>query len=453
MKKILTLLLALSLLLLSGCSGQTVAEQEEPSPEPFQMSEEEKQESLDRECFAIAASYCFSGLGLNPEDPMFLWDCCGWYAALVNRIDGSRLISEDTIIALQKSLGGEYKVPNDAERAYYLVDMYTAEGGASYYLFDWFFARLDELLGIRYEYFIEEKEDAIFFTMRFHGESGETYDTFLLMSFTEDNENMLFPRTLDYLVEYAPEVEMDPALTFDEELLLEANSMRNILNIYPALHIYVGDSFDIWYFLVNGKPVHLTEYSDGSAYGFVDGLWFSHENGHTWIRDQENIDPWEESEFALTYLFDGAASMSLEEMGEETIAFRVDYRNGQYGHFVVNKGTLVLESASIVMDMDADFAYETRCEYEKSDELTPWIEELEGKLRTVTVVQETFDGAEPEINTYVLRIPVTWEFLPYEADGDEYDTYTVWMDSDYTIPYAYPGDNLDYTLYFTTAKG
>ena len=49
-----------------------------------------------------------------------------------------------------------------------------------------------------------------------------------------------------------------------------------------------------------------------------------------------------------------------------------------------------------------------------------------------------------------VELPADWEYIPAEG---RYGDYTIYMNEGYTQPYFYPGDNVDYTLYLTTAKG
>ena len=53
-------------------------------------------------------------------------------------------------------------------------------------------------------------------------------------------------------------------------------------------------------------------------------------------------------------------------------------------------------------------------------------------------------------HTQTLEIPGDWEYLPYAARWGEYTPY---LDARYTQSYSYPGDNIDYTIFLTAAKG
>ena len=63
---------------------------------------------------------------------------------------------------------------------------------------------------------------------------------------------------------------------------------------------------------------------------------------------------------------------------------------------------------------------------------------------------ESFYDGGPHVREETVELPGDWEYLPAEG---RYGDYTIYMNAGYTQSYFYPGDNVDYTLYLTTAKG
>jgi hypothetical protein len=79
-----------------------------------------------------------------------------------------------------------------------------------------------------------------------------------------------------------------------------------------------------------------------------------------------------------------------------------------------------------------------------------FLDSWDHSLREVSVTWESYEGQEANRYTETVSIPADWEYLPYECRWGEYTAYT---NADYIGDYEYPGDNVDYELFLTTAKG
>ena len=115
----------------------------------------------------------------------------------------------------------------------------------------------------------------------------------------------------------------------------------------------------------------------------------------------------------------------------------------------VDRGTLVLRELSHRIDEETP-AVVNRFTYTEQPPAFSFLDGWERPLRRVTLVWESYYGGEHQVRTETVQLPDDWEYIPWEG---RWGDYTIYMNEGYTIPYFYPGDGVDYTLYLTTAKG
>ena len=468
-KKILSLLLCLALL--AGLFAvSAAAEDKSASSAEKTMSGEDFTAAVGPQAFAVTMAAWLSG-GEDSAvlaDPLFLWDAAGWYAAWLYRTEGCDLLSPEDIGDFLRSLGAEADCPApESWEEYGVLRVLHGLDGSENYDFVQHKVEIDAMLGV----------DTM---VSFIGGDGSRL-TVVLSCFYEDDlsaewmYDLAFERTADELFPYRltelhlldKGPQMDEALNFSWDELLEANRLEKVLALYPAVRLAVTDELGeidelsgTWLFAQDGELARVS-YGEEFIGGEYRGCFFEcekTEDGETRTRVGHILRPGEDSGSLDTYLSDylqNIVIVELEQEEDDLIWLVCTYRGGYQERIAVDRGTLVLRAIDYSMgDMlpPSILSFDYMKPAPEYSFLAGW----GSALRTVTTIWEEFkqDEAtgewEPVVWTEFDRLPADWEYLPYEASWGE---YTIYMNKDYTQPYAYPGDGVDYTLYLTTAKG
>lgn len=445
MKKLLSLLLAAALLLGVGASA-------------FAEEDPDFVSAVEAQAFAVSMAYHEGGFfdDVTPQEPAFLWEACGWYAAWLYRTAGTDLVTEDILRDFQRSLGVQ-DPPSAPDTGN--IRVLQSSDGARLYDFVSYKVRIDETLGQTLSFSLDASApfDAVVTIWQYYSADASVERRYSLRFVRNRSAGTAFRYSLaDARVENPGPV-MDPALDFDWDGFLAANSLKNIFSIYQSIHIQnnVEGVMPIWLFYRDGKLCILRT-SEDYIEGEYNGCWFFVEPGEDGIMrpriagfDEQCGDSEFRGNYVSNYLY-GAVIVNLDRVDGDFTRLHVDYLGDWHEDVALDRGLLLLRETSSRIDEESapivtDFIYDSTPPEAK------YLDSWKGPLRKVTLVWENWANGEPQVTRETVEVPADWEYLPWEARWDE---YTIYMNEGYTKPYIYPGDGTeDYTLYLTTAKG
>ncbi len=445
MKKLLSLLLASALLL--GLSVSAFAEASFA-------------DSVAGQAFAVAmASYELSRYDpLPPADELFAAEAAGWYAAWLRRTQGVDLLTEAEVLDFERSLGCD---PACAVPQYWQevqVRVLQSSDGTAYLDFAQHKQRLDDTLGRTMEIRIQGAgENAVCLTLIRHLSTGDTASYPYILRFEPGDDAAAFAWTLAELTCPPHGAQLDPALTFDWDLLLAQNELDTLLGIYDCIRVENEFAPDMptWLFRRDGRAIALT--GDGESYvsGEYRGCSFVREADDkgvmrtrvSFIHDSPDGEDYNNG--WLTNWLDGIAVLTLDSVGDGVIRGRGVTEWDSSLTLTLDYGTLALQELNSYSESGERLSG-VEVHYDAALPDFSFLDAWDGPLRKVTVVREDWRGGGQSVSTTVYELPADWEYLPWEG---QYGEDTIYMDEGYTRPYAYPGDGQDYTLYMTTAKG
>lgn len=454
----------------TGSAAPDVAPGEDYDPEAFfnpAMQDLLFAEEVTGQAFAVAMTYWDSGYGVDksPADPEVAWDALGWYAAWLCRTEGIELISARTAEDFLLSLGCDAAVAEDSDpeavMRYGAPRVLRGRDGVSFD-FAWHRDRLDEVLGVEAEFSVEPSGvQAVDVAVVQHFDSGLQARRIYAMTWeafeAPDSEFSWALRSLT-LPELAPEV--DPALGFTWEELKEANTLENVLALFPAVRCYsdeYAENGSTWLFVRGGSPALISE-GPGYCGGQYMGTWFDYEEDAAGVLrarigafDAE-AGSWESLNGYLLQNFQDASALRLDRIEGDLIWADCLYRGGERQKLAIDRGTLVLREL-LVLSEESEVLGSNVYDYSAAGPAFPFLDSWGEELRSVTVIWEDYGaGAHGRDARYteVVSIPRDWEYLPYEA---RWGDYTAYNNTDYLGDYVYPGDGADYELFLTTVKG
>lgn len=450
MKKILASLLCM--ILLVGCAAAASAD-EEPAAE--------LSDSVQSQAVSMALACWMSGYENGDElsDPLLLWDAAGWYAALLYRIEGSDLLSPERTTAFLESVGwrGVISIPDTWEE-YGVVRRLAGSDGRQNLDFVQHKREADDMLGVSTELSVATlDEDTVEAVLTYHMNDEESASWVYEFDFVPAGEGSEFPYCLVGARYRDDGPEVDPELTFTWEGLLEANRLENVLSQFPSVHIKddgVENAPDTWLFK-RGEDLALVMDSQTYVWGQYGGCYFDYEIGGeepTRPVITEFYDPeveWESRDAYITDYLSGICLMKLDRIEGDRIWAVCTFRSGFHEKFSFDRGTLVLREIEYTYEDGAEPSV-TRFRYNDSVPPFSFLKSWDEALRMLTVVWEDYSNGWGSVHTDFVRVPMDWEYFPYEA---RWGDYTAYLNKGYTQLYEYPGDYVEYTLYLTTAKG
>ena len=194
------------------------------------------------------------------------------------------------------------------------------------------------------------------------------------------------------------------------------------------------------------------EYKDMSVLSVNDGRFyvraFVDEFG---TENEEEITPWYNDYIAYSLIYD---NLSLREETDEYYIFENlgdDPDDELYIRTVCYVDKETLNVTKTVNDNDG-YIVEKEYVYNEPLEIMTGLDALNGEMKTVTVVFETYRDGEAVIFTEEYEVPYNWEVRP-ENSQYESPVFMTYLDEGYTQEYEYPGDGIDYTIYVTTSLG
>ena len=445
MQRLLSLLLALTLLL----SWDTAA-----------CADDEPDFSADMEAQAFAATMaCHEGgfFGtITPREPAFLWEACGWYAAWLYRTEGTDLLTEDMLRDFQRSLGAQDSpaVPDTGG-----IRILQSSDGTRLYDFADDKIRIDETLGqtLSFSLDVSAPDEAAVTIRQYYSVDASAAERYTLLFSQNTDAESSFRYSLQSVIAEESAPALDPALDFDWNGFLAANSLKNIFSMYESVRIQnnVEGIMPIWLFQRDGKLCILRT-SENYVEGEFNGCWFFVEPGEDGVMrpriagfDPKCGDIAFRDNYVSNYLCE-ASIVNLDHTDEDLIHLRVTFPGDWIEDAALDRGLLLLKEtrgqtdAEITPIVIGFFYGETPPE---ANYLDSW----KGPMRHITLHWEEWLDGGPHVRTETIEVPADWEYLPWQARWDE---YTIYMNAGYTKPYTYPGDGTaDYDLYLTTAKG
>ena len=424
-------------------------------------SSEDFEEQVHAQAFAISMM-CWNSYtdDIRLWEPYFAWDATGWYAAWLYRTQGVDLLSQSLAMDFQRSIG----VTDDiGDPAVWLgcnspKQLRNADGSLSYD-FSEHKLRMDELLGVELALSVEADANLTeTVTVSQHFGYRMQADTRYLLRFAPNTEaGSLFPYQVAELTIPTDVPEMDPALGFSWELLVEQNQLETILSMYPAVRIYskmYNTDDKTWLFLHGEDPVLLTD-AYGSISGQIRGCYFDMgESTDGVVRPRvSSFDPeagtmGRLNSFIEDY-FTGPAVMEFDCIEDDLIWTYVTYRSGYRQKLAFDRGTLVLREAKSLGE-NGEVVGITGFDYSAAPKEYSFLDSWDRELRSIDVLWETYPGGIQELRRETVRLPMDWEYLPFECRWGEFTAYT---NDQYIGDYRYPGDGIEYMLFFTTVKG
>lgn len=419
-------------------------------------------DTVEAQAYAAALAGWFAGEETlsDPDRTLLCWEMAGWYAARERRISGYDLIPAAQIEDFLRSVGytGEYALPEDWAE-YGMAERYTTPGGEAYYAFIRHYREFDEMLGVTTEVALTPLADmGAEGTVTVHYDNGLSESGTSTMAFEPNpEEGSAFAFRMTQFTAPDDEANMVGDLTFTWEELTEANRLRNVLSIYPTVRHYnkeYGEGEMTWIY-PRGDGLTILSIMDGYISGYFNGAYFTwqeRENGR-FLASIEDLDPGytdpEAKDGYLTDYLSGIAEMRYESTEGDLIWTECTVRGGMLERVAVDRGTLVLREIQVFYAEDYPPST-TVFLYNETGPALECLDSWDGPMRTVTVHWEEFPDGVRTTRDETVRIPVDWEYLPWQG---RWGGYTAWMNADYTRLYEYPGDGMDYTLYLTTAKG
>lgn len=445
MKRLLSLMLAAAILLsISTCA--------------FADEDPNFASSVEAQAFAVSMAYHEGGFfdDVTPQEPAFLWEVCGWYAAWLSRTLGVDLVTEDMLRDFQRSLGVQVfpAVPDTGD-----IRVLQSSDGARLYDFIASKTRIDETLGqtLSFSLDVTAPLEAVVTVRQYYSADASAERRYSLRFVRNRDPGSAFPYSLaDARVEDSGPV-MDPALDFDWDGFLAANSLKNIFSMYDSVRIQnnVEGIMPIWLFKRDGKLCILRT-SEDYIEGEYNGCWFFVEPGEDGVMrpriagfDAQCGDSAFRDNYVSNYLY-GAVIVDLDRVDGDLTRLHVDYLGDWQEDVALDRGLLLLRETSSRIDEESA-PIVTGFFYDETPPEARYLDSWKGPLRKVTLVWENWADGEPHVTRETVEVPADWEYLPWQA---RWDDYTIYMNEGYTRPYAYPGDGTeDYTLYLTTAKG
>ena len=450
MKRVLVAILSLALVLAVFPAASARAED-------YSVSEYE----IETQAFCLALAAHLNDYYGGEPSTLLLWDAAGWYAARETRISGIRLISDAEIRDFLASIGYPgYPVLPEAWEAYEIVIPVRGAGNSLYYDFQQHKTMFDAMIGITSEISICMKDaHTAEAAVTVHYPDHQFTVPFRL-SFVENPDTSSAFRYRFSGIERLPSpVHMDETLNFTWEELREENRLSTILKWCPSVRFsnpgYNDDSVS-WLFRDGDSIVFSIPYGENISgtyrnYSF-DTIAFP--DGKTRASIGAISDDPAESAYHESFLLDHLDNVidvqySHEEDG--LLWLNCWYAFGTMQQIAIDPGTLFIRELSYQYSPDYEASVTVFDYNEPAPEyavLSSWKE----PLRTVSAIWEDYDE-ESGMFTYrtqTLEIPGDWEYLPYSARWGEYTPY---LDARYTQSYSYPGDNIDYTIFLTAAKG
>lgn len=420
--------------------------------------------------------------------PIFAWETAGWYSAYLYRTEGRDSLSLPEVKAICQAVyadGGFPECPEDW-RGEGLITSEQVDDDLIY-RFPLMLGMIDEMLGITVEWGYSLDGNTANTWVIYHYDDGGTEQYNFRFVFVPNDRPLLGEagkyRHAFRLAAAAffenPEVSDETNVSGDDfvdswegleaegitlDMIIEQNLLSNMMKFGDDITWHeMGVGYEVrgWAGMFGDKPAFINchlEMDDQGEYvpsydGVINGMYFfcdemTREGRHVVQPYSEEYDDdglmWYEQFFMPFF------SMPLEVVEyREKEHIVLGYTDGEeYANSInitVNYGTLRIEHVRITYGMEyAD------CEVKTGD--IPYdgeILDMWDDTRSVTVVRSyTNDAGNEATEKYTREVPKGWEVVPEGIFNAEEAMY---LDKDHSVPYEYPGDDEDYTIWVTEA--
>lgn len=398
----------------------------------------------DTEGLAVAVSLCYHLTEWNTDGevitPDFALHTAGWYAAYNARINGSDepSLSETQVNELKSVLlnGMTENISPDSIGA--LKDKKNKE---TYWTFTEINENFSAYMGIRGSIVIDNiAEQTYRVTLQDHLRFGEMEDFVFNISFIETDNGYVMSE-----FKITPPLELD----FTSDMLYSENLLSNLLDLYGTMEVKedCANGFVSKMSFARTEKGFMSCVEDGERTdGFYDNFrYFDQraEGGRVYAMPVHEDADWLDG-FLSDNELPGDAEIQRLVCREDEEVFYCTYDNYSTV-YTIDRGSLALKRIEIFDKNDVSvnmmtFTYRVPL-------TTPEIfESWEKPLRTVTVHMLFADEKE---ETESWQIPGDWEL----DINDYFDRGVAYLDDGCTIPYEYPGDDLDYAVWITSGLG
>ena len=424
----------------------------------------------------------------------YILDSMGWCQAMIQLMFSRDYLTETEALAYQAAIGGHpgvlVEIPEEWKNEGLCV-FGTDKNGEWTVSFPQHYAYLEEIMGISVAFETEPCDDgSLVSRLKYYVDDGESY-SFVSCHFIFEEADGIFPCKIREFKTVSgfdgldinggvwgdgDWGENDPYTGGNSQCdltliggsldyVMEQNFLGNYFEsadtitmrcAYPDSGAEALTEFFIW----NGRYAAVDSYLENtgekriSSWHIPNMTFWNDEDGHVvgnldFRGYIEGSGMEMEAEIAYYCLYYGEVS-SCVDCGE-TIRLTIEnrYADEYYGwdEYILDKGTLHIirvntfdEYGSIVCST----VVTTGDEFDHSDIFSAW-----DSTRTVTFIYNELQMDDSVLTTELtLEVPDTYELLPYV---DEY--MNLYMDEGYTMPYEYPGDGVDYTVYMTNISG
>ena len=492
MKKILAIIFVFALVITcAGCTlGKTEADEEQQSV-PSDISFKETagfDEATHNLCVALSIGLRYT-LDKNALDyPSALWDIFGWYCGYSAKNGGPDSLTEIQLSSLQYAIrpGKQpLSMPEGWDTAGYITTERTEAGYI--YSFPTHVGNFEEYFGnLKFEIKDdEEKENTVNLTLTDKNDS-DVKEEFSFTFAKDENAGKDFPYVLKSFVIPVYEGAKEPEDTDDEDSredgkdkedeictifnyrdLVESNLISKLLDSYTCVsYKEIMDEKTMGrtcYFRDEGINCIASEFTGGDggkeksgAYGNV----YLYEDGdHYFTYNNPMMYEYDEGDYAFDYSIAGIFPYGEPinpEVTDEGIWFEIktpyqdetdEDEETEKTKFLVDVDTLALKKMMHYSRGEEYFRWEFTYDGEIED--FGIFDSWNGDYREITVVEEFYtpDG-EVADGAHTIRAPKNVEYYPvYDEE------VCIYLSEGFRNEYSYPGNDIDYTIYVTNAKG
>ena len=414
---------------------------------------------VEDQAFSVAMAYWQEGIDSSYTtiaEPVY-WQAAGWYAAKMFKTASRELISRSEVEDFLDSVGykGEMNLPQSWEE-YEIVKIIRGAGGSLLYDFKRNKAGYEARIGVDAEVEVKpENRESVIVVITLHAPERDKLLYYRVSFSPNENRSSRFPYRVSSVEPFSPYPEIDKKLGFTWEDLLEKNRLSNILDHYPCVVIttpMISSHSCTSLFRHNGKFVWVND-NYGNLYGKIDRYSFDYRyypdgKDRACVTSYISTATIDESEFE-NYVVNYLDTLDcVNGSGIEGDRIWLDYATGwgSTERYVFERDTLILREILSVNDGEDPWPiYDFICTQDVPD--YDFLKGWDGNLRTVTAIWEDHDRINGgfEYRTETIFLPMDWEYLPHVVQSGGYSAY---QDPRYTETYAYPGDNMDYTVFF-----
>ena len=450
--------------------------------------------------YAFALSSALAGYTdyekVDLGDTTFIWYAVTSYWQWMYENEGAEYLTKDQVSAAQEVFnpGSKFIAPTDDMIEYGEV-VVEKKDGTETYSFPFRRSYIDEYNGsdeedFEIDYSDDNEVEAHYYVLfNDEDESYYCYDfTFVFKENKRSTSRLSAAIRPKYILSdfELPSTEIE----YDLDEITEANRLSVLLDKYDNIFYHLeyddGTIRDTFYLDYNGELSYIA-YSGTLEDDYYDS-YSAHYKGFDFYEDEDGVikvnsslleDDDDYDIFDYSLVEDRCAdevSYSGESADKYHFGSYYDYYEEGYGEnnsdaYIIDRDTFeIIEnsyyysyyytpaedyeddegSSDYTSDYTSGTIYAYYDEMDNEDPLFDLFAEWGKKLRIVTVlIGEYNDDGKLEFSRHIVKVPKSWEYLPYEA---VYGYYSVFMDKSGTKEYAYPGNNKNYTIYLLPAE-